>query len=124
MPDFSFDGQVTRVVDGDTCDVRLDLGFDIRHTVRLRLKDVDTHETYGVEKTSKEFEMGKEEQAFVEAWLSDAREYDGEWPLTIETESARAGIYGRYTATIERKIDGASLTEDLVDEYPDVNDPL
>ena len=36
---------VDRVVDGDTCDVTLDLGFKIFHKCRVRLYGIDTPES-------------------------------------------------------------------------------
>jgi len=36
---------VDRVVDGDTCDVVLDLGFNILHKCRVRLYGIDTPES-------------------------------------------------------------------------------
>jgi micrococcal nuclease len=36
---------VTRVVDGDTIDVVLDLGFSILHKCRVRLYGIDTPES-------------------------------------------------------------------------------
>ena len=37
--------QVTNVVDGDTIDVVIDLGFDISFTSRVRLAGIDTPES-------------------------------------------------------------------------------
>lgn len=39
-----YTGTVTYVVDGDTCDVLVELGFDIRITVRFRWARIDTPE--------------------------------------------------------------------------------
>ena len=37
--------QVTKIVDGDTIDVDIDLGFSISYSQRLRLAGIDTPET-------------------------------------------------------------------------------
>ena len=37
--------QVLKVVDGDTIDVVIDLGFDISYTSRVRLAGIDTPES-------------------------------------------------------------------------------
>jgi micrococcal nuclease len=37
--------KVTRVVDGDTIDVNIDLGFDIHHSARVRMMGIDTPES-------------------------------------------------------------------------------
>ena len=42
---YEYSCQVKRVVDGDTMDVVLDLGFDILHKCRVRLFGIDTPES-------------------------------------------------------------------------------
>jgi micrococcal nuclease len=44
---------VLRVVDGDTIDVDLDLGFNISYTQRVRLAGIDTPESRTTDKTEK-----------------------------------------------------------------------
>jgi len=39
-----FRGKIVRVVDGDTVDLDVDLGFHVHTKIRCRLKDVDTPE--------------------------------------------------------------------------------
>ena len=41
---FDYRCKVTRVVDGDTIDVNIDLGFAIWHKVRVRMLGIDTPE--------------------------------------------------------------------------------
>lgn len=43
-------GEVIRVIDGDTVDIEVDLGFDIKTLVRFRLLGIDTPEIRGEEK--------------------------------------------------------------------------
>ena len=44
--DFSYRiNKVTKIIDGDTIDVILDLGFDILHKSRVRLFGIDTPES-------------------------------------------------------------------------------
>ena len=42
---YEYKCEVTRVVDGDTCDCILDLGFSIMHKCRVRLYGIDTPES-------------------------------------------------------------------------------
>ena len=42
---YEYKCKVKRVVDGDTMDVILDLGFDVHHAVRVRLAGIDTPES-------------------------------------------------------------------------------
>jgi endonuclease YncB( thermonuclease family) len=41
---YTYNGKVTNVVDGDTVDVTLDLGFDVWIKTRFRLNGIDTAE--------------------------------------------------------------------------------
>jgi len=41
---FEYRAEVLKVVDGDTVDFRIDLGFRIQQTIRTRLKGIDTPE--------------------------------------------------------------------------------
>jgi len=117
---YEYQARCVEVVDGDTQDVVVDLGFHLQRQIRLRLLGVDTHETYGVDHDSEEYRRGKRETEFVAEWLETAAEaYDGEWPLIVRTE--KKGKYGRYLATIERRADDAVLNETLRREFDGVD---
>lgn len=45
--------KVTKVVDGDTIDVDIDLGFDISFSSRVRLAGIDTPESRTTDKQEK-----------------------------------------------------------------------
>ena len=47
---FQYKALITNVVDGDTFDMDIDLGFNIHIHERVRLLDVDTPEKFGEEK--------------------------------------------------------------------------
>jgi len=127
---YEYPAQLVEVIDGDTVDVTVDLGFHIHRTIRLRLAGVDTAEIYGVEQTSAEYESGMEHTSFVRQWFqrpemtdggqesADTACIDDEWPFIVRTE--KKGKYGRYIATIERKTDGSELTDELITEFPTV----
>ena len=42
---YEYKGLIRRVVDGDTVDITLDLGFDILYNSRIRLHGIDTPES-------------------------------------------------------------------------------
>lgn len=48
--EYRYKGIIQRVVDGDTVDAIIDLGFTVQVKVRLRLGGIDAWETRGVEK--------------------------------------------------------------------------
>ena len=50
---FTYDCIDTYVVDGDTCDVTIDLGFKINHKARVRLYGINTPETRTRDKEEK-----------------------------------------------------------------------
>lgn len=120
---FKYQAKVANVVDGDTQDFTVDLGFRMqRHALRTRLIGVDTHEIHFVDKQSEEYKRGMEEKQFVEEWLQTAEEeWDGEWYIYLDTEKDdRTGKYGRYLADVIRRSDGASLVDDLLAEFDDI----
>ncbi len=47
---YEYSCKVDRVVDGDTIDVVLDLGFDIIYSSRVRLYGIDTPESITIDK--------------------------------------------------------------------------
>lgn len=118
---WQYRADIERVVDGDTLDLEIDLGFGILLTgdeARVRLLDIDTAEIYGSAKGSEEYEAGQRHKTFVEEWISAAG--DEEWPLFVETQKDdERGKYGRWLATIIRRSDDAVLNEDLVEEFGD-----
>lgn len=118
---FEYQGRHVNVVDGDTYDLQLDLGFHITRELRVRLEGIDTHEISGQPRESEEFERGTTERKFVEAWFETAAsDYDGEWPIVAETTKDRTGKYGRYLVSIRRRSDDATLAGDLLATFDDI----
>lgn len=115
---YEYRSTLLNVVDGDTVDVKVDLGFRIHREIRLRLAGIDTHEIHGVSRDSEEYQKGIREKEFVANWFSEAATGEVEWPLIIRSE--KTGKYGRYVATVERKSDGATLNDDLLTEFGEV----
>lgn len=114
--DWVFPAHCTRVVDGDTLDLVVDVGFRITREVRVRLAEVDTAEVYGPNAS----DVGQEQAQYVREWLAEAEGQGQPWPLTVRTEQD-TGKYGRYIATVQRG-DGEYLAEALVSEWPDLAD--
>lgn len=92
---YNYMAKVTRVVDGDTIDVEIDLGFDIWHKVRLRLAHIDAYE--------KSTEIGKEAAAFLKALLEG---------FFVEIYTEKTDKYGRYLATVI--LNGVNLNDQLI----------
>ena len=99
--------QVLRVVDGDTIDVDIDLGFDISFTSRVRLAGIDTPESRTTDK--KEKVLGLEVKQRLKDILSKSSK------IVIRTEKPDSTEkYGRILGWLY--IDGAekSINEGLI----------
>ena len=70
--------QVTKVVDGDTIDVVIDLGFDISFTTRVRLAGIDTPESRTKDLAEKA--LGLESKKYLAERLKDVKN------IVIKTE--------------------------------------
>ncbi len=99
---------VERVVDGDTIDVVLDLGFDIRFKSRVRLYGIDTPESRTRNKDEKV--RGKMAGAF----LKDA--VDNGTKVVIETKLKDSrGKYGRVLGNVV--VDGVNINEEMIKNF-------
>ena len=117
-----------RVVDGDTVDIQVDLGFQQYHTVRCRLYGVDTPEVYGVKKGSEEYLAGKEASAFTLEWLRENAEHvqyptspedmGTYWEVTVRSYDGapKFGYYNRWLVEIfPADGEGVSLNQALLE---------
>ena len=86
---------VDRVVDGDTIDLDVDLGFNIHQKMRIRLMDIDTPEIRGEEKVK-----GLKVKDLVEELCKDAES------IVLESIKGKKGKYGRYLGIIHLKLAG------------------
>ena len=103
-----------RVVDGDTIDVTIDLGFDLSIKQRVRVAGVDTPEKRTRNLIEKK--LGKDATDWLEDKLDDAVN-DG-FDLTIRTEldKGATGKYGRLLGWIYVGSEVRSLNEQMVEE--------
>ncbi len=91
---YEYKGKLDRVVDGDTIDVIIDLGFKMTTEQRIRLRGVNTPETYSVKKDSPEYLKGKAATDYV---IQRMKENNNKF--IIQTDKY-TGKYGRYLGTI------------------------
>jgi micrococcal nuclease len=105
MMPYTYPCKVLRVIDADTLDIELDLGFHIKMQERVRLAAVNAPETYGANAS----EAGKAATAFVEAWLA-SRIYSGRLYYRSTRYNSR-DKYGRSLGFITW-VDG-DVAEDL-----------
>ena len=111
--------KVNRVVDGDTIDVTIDLGFDLNKKERVRIAGVDTPEKRTRDKEEKE--LGLDATAWMKEKLEGAIKGDDE--LTVRTElKGGMGKYGRllgwlYIGDADLSLNELMITEGYAWEY-------
>ena len=105
--------KINRVVDGDTIDVTIDLGFDLYKKERVRIAGVDTPEKRTRYKEEKA--LGLDATAWMKEKLEGAIKGDNE--LTIRTElKGGVGKYGRLLGWLYVGDDDFSLNEQMITE--------
>lgn len=107
---YQYKAKIERVVDGDTIDVVIDLGFKITTNQRIRFAGVNTPETLNVKKDSEEYAKGMKAKRFAEQRL---RANNNE--IMIETDKY-TGKYGRYIGTIFLADNSVSPNDELVEK--------
>ena len=105
--------KINRVVDGDTIDVTLDLGFSLTKKERVRIAGVDTPEKRTRDKEEKI--LGIDATNWMKDRLSQAIKGDEE--LTIRTElKGGVGKYGRLLGWLYVGDATISLNELMIEE--------
>ena len=103
--DFSYRvNKVIKVVDGDTIDVMLDLGFDIMYKSRVRLFGIDTPESRTSDKVEKKY--GLMSKKFLSDALKNATKIS-----SITLKSLDRGKFGRILGDVY--VDGKSVNMKL-----------
>jgi len=103
---YEYSCKVERVVDGDTVDVVLDLGFDIQYKSRVRLYGIDTPES----RTRDLDEKARGKMAG--AYLKEA--VDNGTKVVIETKLKDSrGKYGRVLGNVV--VDGVNINEAMIE---------
>ena len=105
--------EINRVLDGDTIDVTIDLGFDLYKKERVRVAGVDTPE-----KRTRDLEekaLGIDATNWLKKKLEDT--IAGEDELSIRTELVGGmGKYGRLLGWLYIGEDTLSLNEQMITE--------
>ena len=92
MNRFWYGAKVLKVVDGDTVDLSIDLGFKIHHEIRVRLFGVNTPESRT--KDLQEKALGLKAKQFTQDWLTNHK-----W-VFVNTIPDKNDKYGRILAKI------------------------
>ena len=105
---YEYSCQVTRVVDGDTIDAELDLGFNIHHKCRVRLYGIDTPESRTRDKDEKA--RGKLAAKF----LQDAILNGNHVILQTQLKDSK-GKFGRVLASVI--VDGVDINQQMIKKH-------
>jgi len=107
---YEYKAKLDRIVDGDTIDLIIDMGFKITTKQRIRLADINTPETYGQKHDTEEYKAGMRAKNFVVKRLEENQNL-----VTINT-SKLTGKYGRYIGVIWLADNKTSLNDELVEK--------
>lgn len=100
--------KILRVVDGDTVDVDIDLGFGVwLHKERVRIMGIDTPESRTRDLVEKQFGLAAKEYV---KYLMPA----GSTQI-ISTQKDKTGKFGRILGDFE--IDGVMFTQIMIDNH-------
>ena len=100
---------ITKVVDGDTIDANIDLGFDISFTKRIRLAGIDAPESRTT--NLKEKALGLESKEWLKKTLEGAKD------IIIKTEKPDSTEkYGRIIGHLFINGQETSLNNQMIDE--------
>jgi micrococcal nuclease len=105
---YEYGCQVNRVVDGDTIDVDLDLGFDIIYKCRVRLYGIDTPESRTRNKDEKV--RGKLAAKFLKDAILNGKN------VILQTQLKDSkGKFGRVLASVV--VDGININQRMVTNH-------
>ena len=104
--------EIVKIIDGDTVDIVIDLGFDLSKKERVRLAGIDTPESRTRDAEEKIF--GLEAKAYLKTRL------EGSEKLVVKTE--KDGKYGRmlgwfYCSDVESSINNEMIEKGYAWEY-------
>ncbi len=101
--------EVRNVVDGDTIDVVIDLGFDILFASRVRLAGIDTPESRTTDKIEKV--LGLEAKEYLKKQLKDAKS------VIIRTEKMNSSEkYGRILGWVYVNGESESVNNKMIND--------
>lgn len=96
---YEYRARCIRVVDGDTFDLCVDVGFHMTATCRFRLLGVNAYEMNSSDEVGRVLALQAKELAQITLMTGK------EWPLVIRTQ--KADSFGRWLAEVEYSDNGA-----------------
>jgi micrococcal nuclease len=103
---YFYNAEVKKIIDGDTFDILIDLGFDTFRKGRVRLYGVNTPESRT--KNIEEKQKGLAAKEFTDQWLAQANN-----KIKVETILDKNEKYGRILCKVWNS-DGKCLNDDII----------
>jgi len=123
VPDYLFRAQILNVVDGDTVDVLIDLGFEQYTIERVRIADIDTRETSFVDHDSSEYERGMAHTEYVNTFVQTSQSDEwlfNEWSFFLYSHEYERGAYKRIIGDLYSRKLSEWLGESVINALDDV----
>ena len=98
--------RIEKIIDGDTVDISISLGFNLTTTQRIRLKGIDAAETRTKDLEEKTKGMAAKE------WLEKELSREGEWII----ETTKEDKYGRMLGTLYLVGEPVTVNERMLNE--------
>ena len=103
---YEYSCRINRVIDGDSVDVCIDLGFDISFTSSVRLYGIDTPESRT--RDPQEKKCGLLSKKFLEEAVKNGKN------IIIRTQKDEKGKFGRVLGSLI--IDGTNINHKMIEE--------
>lgn len=105
---FFYKAKVLEVIDGDTLDLLVDLGFNVHHQIRVRLNGINTPESRTTDLAEKA--LGLKAKDFTKDWTSRHQ------VVHVSTSKDKKEKFGRILALVySDETKQCCLNEDLID---------
>ena len=100
---------IDRVIDGDTVDVIVDMGFYLKQTVRIRLLNVNTPE------------RGEEEWSIATEALKDLIKQGEKVDKNFWLSTHKTGKFGRWLGSLQSYDKGIAINLTMAERWPSRN---
>ena len=104
---YQYWAKVCKIIDGDTVDLEISLGFEITIKIRARLIGIAAPEIFGVKKTSNEYKEGMKSKNYLQSLIPKDN-----WIEIKIYQNKQREKYGRWLAELFSK--GVNLNQKMV----------
>ena len=104
---YCYKARILKIVDGDTCDILMDLGCNVHIKERCRLYGINAPESFGVKKDSEEYKQGIAAKEYLRG-LIEGKE------VKAQTFKDKKGKYGRYLVDIYLPGETVSISTQMI----------